>query len=113
MEKKNDSIDDILLFIQKNKKELLGKYHIVKIGVFGSFARHENNPESDIDLIVEFDESIQNIYETKRALKLLFKERFNRDVDIAREKYLKPRIKDDILKDAVYAWKKQTEYSWY
>jgi len=58
MKKSDVSIDNVLIFIQNNKEELLRKYHITKIGVFGSYARYENNAKSDIDLIVEFDESV-------------------------------------------------------
>ena len=103
MKKNITSIDDILIFINKNKKKFHEKFHIIRIGVFGSFSKNQQNADSDIDLIVEFDTTIQNIYETKIDLKSLFKQQFNRNIDIAREKYLKPRIKDAILKDAVYA----------
>jgi len=35
----------------------LNKYNSVKIGVFGSFARGEKTPDSDIDVLVEFEKS--------------------------------------------------------
>ncbi len=47
----------ILEFLSQNKKVLRDKYHIVRIGLFGSYAREEQNPESDIDLLVEFEEN--------------------------------------------------------
>ncbi len=100
--KDNISIENILLFLKMNRKEFSEKYHIVKIGVFGSFSRDQQSSDSDIDLIVEFDNKVNNIYEIKHELRLLFKQKFNRDVDIAREKYLKPRIKKEILKEVVY-----------
>ena len=56
-----------------------------------------------MDLLIEFDDNTQNIYEIKNDLRILFNRFFDRDIDIAREKYLKPRIKDDILKDVLYA----------
>ncbi len=94
---------DILHFIEHNKDYLFDKYSLVKIGIFGSFARKEQNAESDIDLIVEFKNETQNIYEIKEDMRNYFGGHFNRKVDIAREKYVKPRIKRDILKEAIYA----------
>jgi len=57
---------------------------------------------SDIDLVVEFEENTQNLYDLKRALKEYIREKLNIEVDIAREKYLKPRYKKSILKETYY-----------
>jgi len=73
------------------------------MGLFGSYARGEQKERSDIDLLVEFEENTQDLYELKLQLKDLFKERFGIEVDICREKYIKPRIKKTILKETVYA----------
>ncbi|MCB0684515.1 MAG: nucleotidyltransferase domain-containing protein, partial [Saprospiraceae bacterium] len=45
---------ELLAFIRQQKPELTDRLHLTKIGIFGSFARGEQTPESDIDLIVEF-----------------------------------------------------------
>jgi uncharacterized protein len=94
---------DILHFIKNNKDYLFDKYGLVKIGIFGSFAREEQKSDSDIDLIIELKKDTQNIYEIKTELKNYFSSHFNRKIDIAREKYIKPRIKSEILKEAIYA----------
>jgi hypothetical protein len=36
----------------------LKEYHPKRIGIFGSFARNENTPESDIDILVKFKNGI-------------------------------------------------------
>lgn len=94
---------EIVSFIKENKSYLCKKYHLIKIGVFGSFARNEQDINSDIDLIIEFENNTDNIFEIKNELRQYFKDHFKRDVDIAREKYLKPRIKKEIAKETVYA----------
>jgi len=96
--------DQILSFLTQNRKLLRDKYHIVRIGLFGSYARDEQNPSSDIDLLVEFEENTQDLYELKIQLKEFFHIQLGVDVDICREKYIKPRIKKSILKEAVYAY---------
>ena len=95
--------DQILSFIAQNRNLLRDKFHIVRIGLFGSYARGDQKIDSDIDLLVEFDENTQDLYELKSQLKDFFKDRFGIDVDICREKYIKPRIKKTILKETVYA----------
>ena len=96
------SRDEILSYLQKNRRHLTEQYHIKKIGIFGSFANNRYNKDSDIDIIVEFEENTDSLYEIKQELRALLQEQFNRDVDIAREKYLKPYIKHEILKEAVF-----------
>jgi predicted nucleotidyltransferase len=93
---------EILDFLSENKNELLSKYHLNKIGLFGSFSRDEATKNSDIDIIFDFKENISDIYTVKTALKKYLSETFNRSVDLAREKYLKPYAKKQILQDAIY-----------
>jgi hypothetical protein len=96
--------DQILTFLSQNKKLFRDKYHIIRIGLFGSYARGDQNVNSDIDLLVEFEENTQNLYELKLQLKDFFRSQLGVEVDICREKYIKPRIKSSILKEAVYAY---------
>ena len=93
---------EILDFLSEQKDHFRDQYHIVKIGLFGSYARNEQTMLSDIDLVVEFEENTQNLYDLKRALKEYIREKLNIEVDIAREKYLKPRYKKSILKETYY-----------
>jgi predicted nucleotidyltransferase len=95
--------DQILSFLSQNKKLFRDKFHIVRIGLFGSYARGEQNLNSDIDLLVEFEDNTQDLYDLKIQLKDFFKKNIGIEVDICREKYIKPRIKNSILKETVYA----------
>ena len=95
--------DQILIFLTQNKKFFRGKYHIGRIGLFGSYARGEQNNKSDLDLLVEFEENTQDLYELKLQLKDFFKTSLGVEADICREKCIKPRIKKAILKEAIYA----------
>ena len=95
--------DQILNFLAQNKKLFRDKFHIIRIGLFGSYARGEQNSESDIDLIVEFEDNTQELYDLKLQIKDFFKDSLGIEVDICREKYIKTRIKSAILKETVYA----------
>lgn len=60
MNKRNNSKKDVLSIIQQNRKSIktLG---VKKLGLFGSFVREEQNKNSDIDLMVEFDKGKKNL----------------------------------------------------
>ncbi len=92
----------ILDFISKSKPMLQEEFHISKIGLFGSYARNEQSINSDIDLIVEFEENTNNLYDIKIAVKQFFKDNFKVEVDLCRGKYIKPRYKNRILNEAIY-----------
>jgi uncharacterized protein len=95
--------DQILMFLVQNKDLFRNKYHIVRIGFFGSYARDEQNIDSDIDLLVEFEDNTQELYDLKLQLKDFFLKSLGIEIDICREKYIKPRIKKQILKETIYA----------
>ncbi|RWX44962.1 hypothetical protein H206_01151 [Candidatus Electrothrix aarhusensis] len=94
--------NDILAFLSKQFPELQTEYNISKIGLFGSFARNEQDEKSDIDIILEFHPGTKNIYEKKTNLKKFLKSSFHRDVDLCRAKYIKPFIRDYLTKEVIY-----------
>jgi len=95
--------EQILKFLAQNKHMFRDKYHIIRIGLFGSYARGDQNPESDIDFLVEFEEGTENLYELKLQIKDFFRSQLGLEVDICRDKYIKSRFKNSILKETVYA----------
>lgn len=94
--------DKILEFLKEQKPYLYSAFNLTKIGLFGSFANENATSESDIDLIVEFEEGTPDIFGKKGSLRNLFFNKFNRSVDVATEKYLKPYYRQEILKEAIY-----------
>lgn len=95
-------LSQILLYLASNKARFEKEYHLRKIGVFGSIARGEQNAQSDIDLIVEFEDNTPDLYSIKQLLKNEIQSKFNRQVDICREKYLNPIFRNQILAEAKY-----------
>jgi len=94
--------ENILNFLSENKLFLREQFHVVKIGIFGSFARNEQNPDSDIDILIEMENNVSNVYDLKWNLREFLKNQFQRDVDICNSKHIKPYAKNYILKDAIY-----------
>jgi len=95
--------EEILDYLQRNKDLLHKKFHVIKIGLFGSIARDEQNNESDIDLIVEFEKNTPNLHDLKQELISYLKQQLNVDrIDICRERYIKPIFKQSVLKETYY-----------
>jgi len=93
---------DILQFLRLNKDLFNEKYNVVKIGIFGSYSREEQTDNSDIDIIVEFDENTQDLFDKKYDLREFLKVKLNKNIDLCREGAIKPLFKQMILKDAIY-----------
>ena len=95
--------DQVLTFLSQNKKLFREDFHIIRIGLFGSYARGDQNDGSDIDLLVEFEEGTENLFDLKLQLKEFIRFKLGLEVDICREKYIKSRMRSSILKETVYA----------
>ena len=77
--------------------EILRKYKVKSIAIFGSYVRDEQSDDSDIDLLVEFEE---NTYYNFINLIFSLEEIFKRKVTVVTEKDLSPYIRPYILKEA-------------
>lgn len=96
------SSNQVLAYLASNKMRFQQEYHLTKIGVFGSIARNEPMDDSDIDLIIEFEENTDDLFDLKQKLKTEIINEFNVPVDICREKYIKPIFRKQILSEAKY-----------
>lgn len=68
----------------------------------GSFARGEEKEDSDLDVLLVFEEG-QKTFDNYMDLKFYLEDLFGREVDLITERALKPQLKDIIMKEVVYA----------
>lgn len=94
--------EEILYYLRENIDLFKSKYCIVKMGLFGSVACGDFTEESDIDILLEWEPGVTNLWQKKIELRRIIKEKFNRDVDLCTIKYIKPYYKANILKSVVY-----------
>lgn len=71
--------DKVILQILSERKHVLRKYGVKKIGLFGSHVRGEQKEDSDIDLLVEFEKPN---FDHFMDLVIYLEELFGRRVDI-------------------------------
>lgn len=91
----------ILNFLSNHKDEYLKKYGVIKIGLFGSYAREDFKDDSDIDIAIELKNENKNLG-TFFAFKRELESAFNLNVDLGIESSLKPIAKKKILQEIVY-----------
>ena len=81
------------------KPSLFKKYPIARLGIFGSVSRGEQGPDSDLDVLVEFHQSV-GIEFISLAEEL--EEILNCKVDLVSRKGLKYRYFQEIENDLIY-----------
>ena len=88
--------------LTSRRAEIVGitsRYGIRNVRVFGSFARGEDRPSSDIDLLVDLDRghSLLDLIAAKQDLEDLL----GRSVDVVTARSLNSYVRDSVLNDAV------------
>lgn len=91
--------ETILEELGKHSGRFRESYGVRRIGLFGSFARSEAAPQSDIDFIVEFDTPTFDHY---MDLKFFLEELLKTPVDLVVADTVKPRLRPHISVEAVY-----------
>ncbi len=87
--------------LAKHKQELRRDFGVKQIGVFGSYVRGEQKKQSDIDLLVEFEEPSNLILLDFIRLENSLSEMLGVKVDLVEKQTLKPRIGKHILEEVV------------
>ena len=91
---------EIEKILNENKSFLQKNYFVKKMGVFGSYVKNTQEKASDIDILVEFSQSIGLFAFVN--LKNYLSEILEMQVDLVMKKALRPRIGKRILKEVVY-----------
>jgi predicted nucleotidyltransferase len=96
--------DKVILETLEKNKEILKKYGVKKIGLFGSFIRGEQKKNSDIDFLVEFElsqfgENFKGLYEAFMDLSNYLENLFRRKVELITKGSLSPYIQPYIEKE--------------
>ena len=91
--------DEILKCLAEHREELTN-LGVKSLALFGSAARGEAGPDSDLDFLVEFEGSAT--FDQYMNLKFFLEELLGRPVDLVTHKALKPRLRPYIEKEAVY-----------
>lgn len=84
--------------IQSIISEYFKTQPILKAWVFGSYARGDASPLSDVDLLIEYEEGGVSLFKHAAIIYDLEK-LLDRSVDLVQEKLLRPNVRDNVLHD--------------
>jgi hypothetical protein len=93
---------DALALLRQAEPELKKRFGVATIGLFGSFVRGEERPESDVDVLVTFRKG-QKTFENYMDCKFYLEDLFQRNVDLVLKNTVKSRLRPYIPGEVVYA----------
>jgi hypothetical protein len=91
--------DDVLHILSTHKAGL-EQFGVESLAVFGSVARDEAGPQSDVDILVEFAGAAT--FDRYMGLKIYLEDLLGSPIDLATPRALKPRIRPIIEREAIY-----------
>jgi len=91
----------IIHILEEHKEEIKRKYQVKEIGIFGSYIRGEQREESDLDILVEFEEDAKIGLLKFINLENYLSELLGIKIDLVEKSALKPRIGKHILEEVV------------
>ncbi len=96
---KQTSLNEIIARLRQYLPSLVERYGVKSLGVFGSYVRREQRPDSDLDLLVTFDDppSLLKFMELENYLTDLLGVK----VDLVMQDALKPAIGERVLAEVV------------
>jgi len=94
------SVEEVKTILKEHKAEVVQRYRVREIGIFGSFVRGEQKRRSDVDILVDY-EGVPDLFEfinLERYLQRLLRKK----VDLVRKAAIRKELKGRILKEVVY-----------
>lgn len=93
-----DGKEEVLKQLNALKPEILARFKVKEIALFGSFTRGEQREASDIDLLVDFEEGA-DLFDLV-GLGEFLEARLHHRVDVVSKRALREEIRHQVLKEA-------------
>jgi len=94
------SRDEILELLRSHYTEMVERYDIASLSIFGSISRDEHDDSSDLDVLVSFKGAAT--FDGYMGLKFYLEELLGRHVDLITPPALKPRLRRRIEKELLH-----------
>ncbi|AFZ50584.1 nucleotidyltransferase family protein [Dactylococcopsis salina] len=89
----------VLSTLNEHLKEI-NQFGVKSLALFGSIARNEATPDSDLDFLVEFKGAAT--LDGYMGLKFLLEDLFDKEVDLVIKADLKPQIRENVINEAIH-----------
>ena len=97
------TLEEVKSCLEQLKPVLKEKFEVETIGIFGSFTRGEQTRRSDVDVLVEFAEDAHVGFFKFLDLEEFLARKLGVQVDLVTRDALKSSMKEQILRETVYA----------
>jgi hypothetical protein len=77
------------------------RFHVIKLGIFGSYSRGTQTPDSDIDVLAEFEPGHRNLFNLLDT-KYFLEKTLRNDVDLVTPGCLREKIRDNVLGELLH-----------
>ncbi|CAC5344762.1 MULTISPECIES: nucleotidyltransferase family protein [Planktothrix] len=91
---------DEVLSILAQHRMVLKDLGVKLLAIFGSVARDEARPDSDVDILVEFEGSVT--FDRYMDVKFYLEDLLETRVDLVSQRSLKPLIRSTVEQEAIY-----------
>lgn len=95
------TLDEIGRILQTEKAYLAEHYGVIEIGIFGSYVRGDQQPDSDIDILIELERPSRISLLGLVDLEYYLSDLLGAEVDVAIKRNLRKRIGRRILSEVV------------
>ena len=85
--------------IKRKLIPILRKNKVTKAGIFGSYARGKQSRKSDVDILIEINDSVGLIEFIK--LKMTIQELLRKKVDLVEYSTIRPEIRENIIRNEI------------
>ncbi|HJX34589.1 MAG TPA: nucleotidyltransferase domain-containing protein [Desulfatiglandales bacterium] len=97
----NLTYEDILKLLRSERIFLRNEFGVVNIGLFGSYAKGTQKDDSDIDLLVEFEEPR---FDYLAGLQIYLEKRLNKKIELVRKGIsVNRRLTERLGNEVIYA----------
>lgn len=91
---------DVLDQLSEHREEIQRRFGIKRLSIFGSIARDEFNEDSDLDVLIEFEEG-QATFANYMDLKFFLEDLFGTNVDLVTERALRSAFRPYVERDVI------------
>ncbi|WP_354636161.1 nucleotidyltransferase family protein [Planktothricoides raciborskii] len=91
--------EEVLRILGQNQ-QVLKDFGVKSLAIFGSVARDEATPDSDVDILVEFDRPVT--FDLYMDVKFYLEDNLGTRVDLVSNLMLKPLIRSTVEQEAIY-----------
>jgi predicted nucleotidyltransferase len=90
----------VIEILRSHEQEIKDRFAVRRIGLFGSFVRGDETKESDIDILVEFEDPT---FRNFMNLAFFLEDLFGRRVDLLTPEGISRRIRPYVEKEVMWA----------